>query len=97
MGGAQYFDALGADFASGFSDAETAKSVQNAFAEFKKPYEQNHDSDVDDDRPLPRFVHLKQARLFQVGGNPLPGNKAIWWRGRISEVAGFMLGSLTAS
>lgn len=44
---------------------------------------------------LPRFIHLKDARL----GTPGPGTKVEWplWRGRISEVSGFSIGHWSES
>jgi hypothetical protein len=41
------------------------------------------------------YVHLKNARFFSPGCfEPMPRASGRWWRGRLSEVSGFMLGGL---
>jgi len=43
----------------------------------------------------PSFIHLKDAMFYQPGlGQPIPSSDGVLWRGRISEVDGFMMGSL---
>ena len=40
------------------------------------------------------YIHLKNARFFSPGCfEPMPRVAGRWWRGRLSEVSGFMLGS----
>ena len=39
------------------------------------------------------YIHLRDARFF-YGGNAIPGNQGVWWRGRLSEVVGFTYGLL---
>ena len=44
---------------------------------------------------LPEFIHLSGARFFIPGNPPIPTNDdGVFWRGRISEVAGFHFGIL---
>lgn len=89
-GGKAYFEGFAEDYSSGLSDPEAAKTVRDSFAMFGEIYKK----DGEDTTPPPQYIHLKNARFFNTSGNPIPGNKGVWWRGRISEVAGFMLGSL---
>lgn len=42
----------------------------------------------------PRFIHLRDASIIVPGQAPIPENRKVWWRGRIAEVDGFMLGVL---
>jgi hypothetical protein len=45
-------------------------------------------------RTLPEFIHLRAARVF--GGtmvSPPTSQEGVWWRGRIAEIDGFMLGT----
>jgi hypothetical protein len=44
----------------------------------------------------PNYIHLKEAKFFlpSGAGKPIPANQGVWWRGRLSEVSGFILGSL---
>jgi hypothetical protein len=41
----------------------------------------------------PEFIHLRNAQFF-IGSNLVPTDQKVWWRGRIAEVDGFMLGVL---
>lgn len=88
-GGKAYFEGFAEDFASGLNDSKDAESVRSSFAQHGEIYEKS-----DDAPPPPQYIHLKNARFFNTAGKPIPGNKGVWWRGRISEVAGFTLGSL---
>jgi hypothetical protein len=45
-------------------------------------------------RPLPGFIHLRNAR-FLAGDQMVPTNRPVLWRGRITAVDGFFLGSLS--
>lgn len=39
------------------------------------------------------YIHLKDARFF-YGGDAIPANQGVWWRGKLSEVVGFTYGLL---
>ncbi len=41
----------------------------------------------------PRYVHLREAQIVTPSGN-IPREGGLLWRGRISQVSGFTLGSL---
>jgi hypothetical protein len=43
---------------------------------------------------VPGFIHLRDARFFHNSGQPMPANRGIWWRGRLSAVDGFSLGAM---
>ncbi|MGP9499720.1 gas vesicle accessory protein GvpU [Halomonas sp. 86] len=88
--GKAYFEGFAEDFSSGLNDPEAAESVRDSFAKYGEIYKK----EGDDAPPPPQYIHLKNARFFNTSGHPIPGNKGVWWRGRISEVAGFTLGSL---
>ncbi|MFL1806044.1 gas vesicle accessory protein GvpU [Plesiomonas shigelloides] len=90
IGGKAYFEGFGSDFASGLSDSSIADQVKASFAQHGEIYSSNENPSP------PAYIHLKDARFFNSNGNPIPGNRGVWWRGRISEVDGFSLGSLSA-
>jgi len=46
---------------------------------------------------LPRYIHLRNAKVFHNSGQPMPENRGLWWRGRLSAVDGFSFGVLSAS
>jgi hypothetical protein len=41
----------------------------------------------------PQYVHLRDARVVTTAGT-LPTNEGMWWRGQLSEVDAFWVGSL---
>jgi len=43
----------------------------------------------------PEYIHLRGARVFVAGGGSLPTNRPMYWRGRLSHVAGWAFGALT--
>jgi hypothetical protein len=44
---------------------------------------------------LPEFIHLSDVHFFVPGQPPIPTcGDGVFWRGRISEVAGFQFGIL---
>jgi len=39
----------------------------------------------------------KNARFYSTDGTPVPSNEGVWWRGRISEISGIVIGILGVS
>jgi hypothetical protein len=91
VGGAVYFDAIGEGFAKALGDAAGLKETFAALRD--RHYPKNEDEATP--KPGPTFVHMKDARFYNNGGLPIPSNGGVWWRGRLSEVSGFTLGSLS--
>jgi hypothetical protein len=96
VGGSEYFDGMAEDFARAIPDNGTA--LKESFAALRDRYYPTEGSS--DDRAKigpfgPSFIHLKNARFFNTAGNPIPANGGVWWRGRVSQVGGFTLGSLS--
>jgi len=96
VGGAKYFDGFAEDFASGFADQAVAENIRRSFSQYGEIYRSEEAQQDDADQPVqsPTYVHLKEARFFNTAGNPIPANRGVWWRGRLSEVSGFMIGTL---
>lgn len=91
VGGKKYFEGFAEDFSGVFaSEPEVAESIKNSFAKYGEIYKKEEGEEI----PPPQYIHLKNTRFFNTAGNPIPGNKGVWWRGRVSEVGGFTLGSL---
>ncbi|WP_342620756.1 gas vesicle accessory protein GvpU [Rhodoferax sp. GW822-FHT02A01] len=91
----QYFEGFASELANAFADTEEAETIKTHISSYGDSYK----SDGENEEPLPppQFIHLKETRFFNTAGNPIPGNRGVWWRGRICEVGGFTLGSLSAS
>ena len=94
VGGKRYFDDHlgGAGFTDGL-DEESREFFLAFFRSFGKIYDPPQDG-TEGQRNPPVFIHLKDARFFHHAGKPIPVNRPIWWRGRISEVQGLSLGTL---
>lgn len=91
VGGRDYFDGMGEEFARSIPDGEPLKESFAALRDQHYPKVAAENSP----KPGPTFIHLKNARFFNTAGNPIPGNRGVWWRGRLSEVSGFLLGGLS--
>jgi hypothetical protein len=95
VSGKAYFAAIGQQVVQGCSqNAEVAEQMRKMFATFESAYPNDAGQG---ERPLPQFVHLQNARFYSTDGAPVPGNEGVWWRGRISEVSGIVIGILNVS
>jgi hypothetical protein len=91
VSGKSFFDGLSKEVSDGIAAEENKDAVRKYFAGFGSIYAGMKD---EEERDLPIFIHLKDARFFQSSGGPVPGNRGIWWRGRVSAISGFFLGEL---
>lgn len=91
IGGDKYFCAFGELMTSGIKgDDETIASVRQTYARLADDYRSQRD---DADRLPPEYIHLRDAKVFGAGQSPIPGNGSLW-RGRLSAVSAWSLGSL---
>lgn len=87
-----YIDGFAEEFAAPLAGSDNSEEIKSSFARFR---DENLPEDTDSvPNPGPAYIHLKNARFFNTGGNPIPGNRGVWWRGRLSQVGGFMIGRL---
>lgn len=84
----QYFDEFVAQFKAGFK-SDIGQIYFDQLSSYKPSEEE-----LAEHRPLPQFIHLKDAKLYSPGTT---GAHVIapLWRGRINEVAGFFLDVLS--
>ena len=79
--------------------AEARKAIKDMFRSFGDAvYPEKKDEDetpVDIFKTGPQYIHLKDARFF-LGDTFVPNNQSVLWRGRITAVDGWFLGSLSA-
>jgi hypothetical protein len=93
IGGAEYFEGFASDFSSVFEDKNTAEQYRSAFAAGAENYKARTFDDSEE--IVDAYIHIKGARFFNTSGKAVPANRGVWWRGRLSEVSGFCLGSLS--
>jgi hypothetical protein len=84
----------------GCESADDARAaIRDMFMSFGDKVYPERDGDeetaVDIFKDGPQYVHLKDARFF-LGGAFVPNNQPVLWRGRITEVDGWFLGTLSA-
>lgn len=94
VGGQKYFEAFAEELSAGCGDLDPDSEFKKIIASFGDRYKP--DPTGEEKRPLPHYIHLKNARFFNTSGKPIPGNRGVWWRGRLCEVGGFILGELKA-
>lgn len=91
-----YFDAIDQGITqgtSGTSGAEVGAELQKAL-EYARSLVFDPAGLGDQSGQEPAFIHLRGARLFGVGGRPIPAGGGFWWRGRLQEISGFVWGEL---
>lgn len=93
--GKAYFDAVGVTLGKAWGDNPGENSVQESIASYGGIYSPPSDGS-DKKAPPPTFIHLENAQVWAPGiATPIPSNGGVWWRGRLSEVAGWSLGVLS--
>lgn len=101
--GKTYFEGIAKEAlqASGPADQTAIRqSISDYLGNFGKLL---YDPDKDEEnatesaKPLPSYIHLKNTRFFHNSGKPMPHNKGLWWRGRLTAVDGFSFGVMVAS
>lgn len=93
VSGKDYFETFAGEFAGSYpGDDEAKETIRRSFASYADIYTSDESADL----PPPQFIHLIESRCFSPGGQPLPGNRGVLWRGKINSVSGFSLGSLSA-
>ncbi|WP_434701528.1 gas vesicle accessory protein GvpU [Pseudomonas sp. D1-36] len=85
---ADYFEQLASDFSAALPQAAKAAGEELIKALQPQPAIDEHS------QPACQFVHLKSAQVFGASSQPVPMSGALW-RGKISSVEGFNLGSLS--
>jgi hypothetical protein len=93
ISGRAYFDGVASEMANVYKDHPGASdAMRKFFSEFGDVY---NNVGEDENRKLPVYLHLSDARFFHNAGQPFPGNRGVFWRGRISCVSGFFIGTLS--
>jgi hypothetical protein len=91
VGGSTYFKGLAESIANARgNNGDLVKDISNAVAGNASIYETPDEATAGN----PQFVHLKNAKHFDPSGDSTPRD-GTWWRGRLSEVQGFSIGSLS--
>ncbi len=82
-----YFEGLAALPMEAAGYPELAEAFKELFANTGKAVKE-----TTNESPPPPFIHLQNAHVVAPNGHVM--SAAMWWRGRVSAVSGFSLGSL---
>lgn len=96
IGAQEYYTKYGAMWRNAIgSDTEEGRKVEEHWVEFGKQTREMYLEKPLDDPSLspPHYIHLSEAR-YVMGVSLVPGAPGMLWRGRLSEVSGFSLGTL---
>ena len=85
-----YFEQLAANFSGALP--EENKDTGKKLIQMLQPV---HDADSEE-RPVCQFIHMQETRVFADAGKPIISS-GVLWRGKISSVDGFSLGSLSVT
>jgi hypothetical protein len=90
ISGAEYFKAMAEIFEAHMADPDGAKVFADSWREVGSTIYGNPEYSSEP----PSYIHLKNARYVAPGGKVAPSEEGVLWRGRLSEVQGFNIGSL---
>lgn len=93
--GKDYFEGFSRELESMTKEAAMGRLLRLGFSAYQIIYEQ--EAEVSADVPLESYIHLRNPKFFNTAGGSLHSEQGTWWRGRISEVQGFILGNVSAS
>lgn len=97
ISGRTYFTELGETLKSASNSEGDLQSVLgDAWKRFTEIYDKPEEESDDWSPPSAGFIHLRDARFCAPGQNsPLPRDKGMLWRGKISAIDGFSIGNLS--
>ena len=98
VSGKAYFEGFANTLATAVTNVsdDSRWRIREMFAQYADLYKKDRGSPVAQaPRDAPEFIHLGDAQFF-IGSNLIPTGQKVWWRGRIAEVDGFILGVLGA-
>ncbi|MBD8099398.1 gas vesicle protein [Pseudomonas fluorescens] len=90
---AVYFERLAESFSAPFREKgdHNADAIQDIILGFNVTPESESS---EEDAPF-QFLHLENARTYLGTSSPIPGEPGALWRGKISSVDGFTLGTIS--
>jgi hypothetical protein len=93
--GDEYYETFGKDFGQAMThiNAEAAQNIREGFSSLGDRYKRERE-DKSSDSQSTYYIHLKNCKLGGVSSQSSFGGI---WRGRISEVSGFFLGTFGPS
>jgi len=96
ISGKKYFEEL-SDLMAQNSKApgDVQAALSEAWKSYSVIYEKPEDAPDDWQPPRVAYIHLRDARYFAPGQSPVPTNTGVLWRGKLTEVDGFSIGTMS--
>lgn len=97
VSGHKYFEGFAKELKEGMFNVTpgVTSKIEEYFKQFGDIYVDKKEEADENTKPLPSYIHLGNAHIFNSGGTPIPANRGVWWRGRLEAVDGFILGTLS--
>ena len=92
--GHKYFEGLGVQLKQFFG--KSTEHTDDVIKYFTQPAEIYLKDNKKEKTPPPQYIHLREAKVFTPGQQPIP-SEGSWWRGRLISIDGFHFGTLSAS
>lgn len=94
--GRTYFEELGATLtAASQAEGDMQSVLGEAWKGYTAIYDKPAGAGDDWQAPAATYIHLRDTRFFSPGNAPLPTNQGVLWRGKLSSIDGFSIGSLS--
>lgn len=95
ISGAKYFEELGESLKQASeADGDIQSIMGESWKGYKAIYDKPEDAAEDWSPPSASFIHIRKARFFSPGQQPIPGGTGVLWRGRLAAIGGWSLGML---
>lgn len=94
VSGREYFENVGREFNESLGRGPDAPGL---FDDLAAVYKGQDDEQEEATKVVTQYIHLRGAKMYHPGQQPIPANRGIWWRGRLSAIDGFALGKLETS
>ena len=92
IGGKKFFELYSNNLADAWPSQDGKEEIREAFRKGGEIYD-----DISGSIPLPQYIHIEHARIISPYGQTPTGGDGLLWRGRISQITGFCLGSISSS
>lgn len=90
--GKEYFEYYGDYWAKSFDGEVDKKKIKERFGAPEDWF--GPKGSIASDQPS--YIYLRDAKYFYPNANPIPADSGLFWRGKLSSVDGFSMGSLSA-
>lgn len=96
ISGRKYFELLGDGLAASSKSGDDIQAILGeTWRQNTAIYDKPEDAGDDWRAPPLGYVHLREARYYVPGQDPIPTNAGLLWRGKLSSIDGFSLGNFS--